>query len=169
LDDFAGDGAGEGRAALMDVADGVEELAFGLRFEEIAAGPGLERAKDDFAILMLGEHDDLEIGQRFLQFTHAIDAGHFRQLDVHEDDVRWILRNGFQGFFRGGMRGATLDIRGAAEDLHERFGQGAVVFDDHDGFRHGLKSGLRKGRKEQKRARLPEATALDFVGCLVRR
>jgi hypothetical protein len=76
-----------GGPAAGDVADGFQQLLGGAGFDEITVGAGFQGHEDALAVLIDGDHDDLQIGRRFAQLDHTIDAGHARQLDVHEDDV----------------------------------------------------------------------------------
>ena len=78
-----------------------------LPLEQIAAGPGLEGAKDFLGVFKNCQHNNLDVRQHSAKLAHAFDAVHdvAAQVDIHQHDVRLVLRQPLQ---RG--HGATVNL-----------------------------------------------------------
>jgi len=139
LDHFTGDVAGHRGAALVHIAHGLEELAGGGAFEEITAGAGGEGLKDALAVVIDGEHEELEPGMGGLELAHAVDAVHAGQVDVHEHDVGEESREFLQGFFGGRMAADDREAGGGVDHEGQVVADVIVVLDDRDAQGTGIK------------------------------
>ena len=99
LDDFAGDVAGHGRTAAMDVLDGAKEFFRRCGFEEVTGGAVGKGFEDLLGVFVNGEHDDLATGLGGFEFADAVDAAHPGKIDVHEDDFGFYFRDASESFF----------------------------------------------------------------------
>lgn len=87
LQDAAGDAGCHGRPALVEIANGLDDV-FGRRtFEQIAGGARADGVEDILVVVEHGEHQDLDRREMGLDRPHTFDAGDIRQADVHEDDI----------------------------------------------------------------------------------
>ena len=68
--------------------DRVGELVGRDVLEQVADGPGLERALDQVVLLVAGEGDHLDVGAGVLDATGRLGAVHLRHDEVHEHHVR---------------------------------------------------------------------------------
>src|SRR6185437_12915171 len=87
LDDLSGDAGGHGGAAMIEVADSLDDLGWRGLFEQVARGAGADGVEDIFIVVEDGEHQHLDRGKMCLDGTHAFDAGDVGEADVHEDDI----------------------------------------------------------------------------------
>jgi hypothetical protein len=91
-----------------------------------------QRLKDLFLVLEDGEHQDRHLRKPLPEGSESIDTGHSRQLDVEEEQVRWL----------GGIepeerldRAPVADhakTRCAFEEIDEQLAGPAVVLDEGD-------------------------------------
>ena len=65
-----------------------------------------------------------------------MDAGNPGQLDVHEDDIRFLTRNSLHCLFARAVGADTFDIGKILQDLHQLLSQPGVVFDYSDRLFH---------------------------------
>jgi len=84
----SGDAWANVNLAAGDLAEGMEEIAGSLRFEDIAGDAGFERVGDVHVFAVLGEENDLGIGAGFLDFACGVEAVLRGHADIHHDDVR---------------------------------------------------------------------------------
>lgn len=91
----AGDVAVHGGAAVLHLFDGFQDFCGGSPLEEVAVGAVLEGLENVFAVVVNGQHDDFEVGQPVLHAGYTFDAGHFRELDIHEHDIRRRVGGGW--------------------------------------------------------------------------
>lgn len=93
LDYLTGDFTCHGCAAFADVGDGFEDFFRVGAFQKIAAGSCAEGFEYGFGVIIHGDDDDMERREKFLQSRRAFDAGHIRQMEVHEHHVGRISRD----------------------------------------------------------------------------
>src|SRR5581483_11906482 len=114
-DDFAGNGGRHGRAAFVDVANGLKEVGGALALEDVAGGAGGEGLEDAVVILVDCQHDNDHFGMALFEAGDAFDAVDAGHVDVHEDDVRAVVGQAAQGVGGGGV-GADAVVAGGAVD-----------------------------------------------------
>ena len=78
---------------MMDLLDGFQDFRRRQVLDQVAVGAGFQRLEHPPAVLFDGEHDDLQLRQAFLEPANALDAGHPRQIDIHQDDIGRLARN----------------------------------------------------------------------------
>ena len=136
LDDFAGDVAGHGGAAAIDVLNGAEEFFGRGRFEQVSGGAVGEGLEDLFGVLVHREHHDLARGFDRFEFADAIDAAHAGKVDVHEDDFGLHFWNADEGFFAGGIVADAFEPGRAGNQASQAFADARVIFNDRNSYRH---------------------------------
>jgi len=131
-DDLAGDGAGHGRAALVQFLDGLEQPGRRGLFEQITAGPRPQRLENAVVILKDGEHHDAGGGQRGFQPPNALDAGDAGEVDVHQHDIGRQGREPLEGGFAGGEGANAGKAGGTSEQVEEGLSLIGAVLDEGD-------------------------------------
>src|SRR5260370_32007903 len=81
------------RAALVSIANRLEQLFRRAGLYQVTIGAGFQSSKNPLAVLINRNHDDLHFGPDLLDFSDALDAGNTWQFDVHEDDVGVLFEN----------------------------------------------------------------------------
>jgi len=130
LDYLAGDVAGNWGAAGLDIFDGFQECLGWAGLYEVTIGSGAQGPEDAITVLVYGQHDDLKCRQEFLELSHTLNAGHARELDIHEHDIRLASGNFRQTFFARGKRPHTAHVSRRFKDLDELLAQPRVILDD---------------------------------------
>jgi hypothetical protein len=85
--------------------DGFQQLLGGGALEHVTAGARRQRVENVFRVLINREHHHLGLRQERLQLPHAFDAVHAGQVDVHEHDVGFDLRQILQRVLGAGITG----------------------------------------------------------------
>src|SRR6185369_8959499 len=118
--------------------------------EQITVRPGAKAIEDQVGILVGGQDQDGKIRHHVFQFGDAFNAAHARQLDVHDDDVRFFDRkNSLDRFLPARIGVQQIQARFAVQQCHEVFPRAGIVFDDGDGDGHCRMLSIGKiGRKE---------------------
>ena len=132
LDDFSGDAAAHGGAALVDLTEGGEELFAGGVFEKVSGGAGFEGFEDAVGVFVDRDHNELDLRQFVFEAANAFDAVEAREVDVGEDDVGFVDGDSFVCF----LSVVILADEGEAIGLFDPPGvdgsQRDVIFDDGD-------------------------------------
>src|SRR5438105_8781604 len=106
-----------------------QKLAWTVWFSEVVVGAGRRRLFPVTAQRERRDHDDRDVARarvRF-QYSRCIEARHFWQLHIHEDEIRQLLlRLGDAGF---AVDGFDQPVRSAAHQLPHDFSVVLVVFD----------------------------------------
>ena len=82
---------GHRRSTGKYFADGFEEFLRTGTFQQIAAGAGLQRLKNQFVIAINGNNDDLNLRKLFFQLGRAGDSGFSRQINIHHDQIGLLI------------------------------------------------------------------------------
>ena len=76
-----------------------------------------------------------------LEAGHAFDAGHFGQIDVHQNDVGPVGRHLLQGGLRIGISADAPHLVTAVQEDTHALAQARIVFDNGDFDGHGRRLG----------------------------
>ena len=136
VDDLAGDLHGHGRAAGVDLFDGLEDFGGGHVLKQVAAGAVAQRIKDQIAVLVGRQHQHLDLGQPLFEAGDTLDAAHAGQVDVHQHDVRLLGGNSLQGLLAIPVRTDAAKRRRTAQQLRQALAGAPAIFDDGDFDRH---------------------------------
>src|SRR6185437_4334853 len=119
-----------------EVTHRLHELAHRNRLRQIGLAATLA---DSLLVALHGEGGDRHHGDRFqlgivLQPFRHFEAGHFRQLDIHQDQVGPVFAREVERLdaVPGSDRSVAMGLQEVVEELHVEL----VVFHDQDGFRH---------------------------------
>jgi len=129
VDDLARNLQGHGRATVVNLLHGLDELGLRHVFEQITVGAGAQGVENHVALIVGREHEDLGFGQGFLEARDALDAVHAGEVDIHQDHIGVFLRNFFQGFFARGVGADTAQPGGVAEPGHQALAHFGLIFD----------------------------------------
>ncbi len=122
----------------MDSLDGFQQFGARHQLEQIPAGAGGEGVKHALGVLIDRQHDELNRRMSQLELTHALDAIHAGQVNVHEHDLGCAGGQPGQRLF---PRGELTDAGTAAKagDRVHQLGPHAVIIIDYGNLnRHGL-------------------------------
>lgn len=98
-------------------------------FQQVTAGARPQRGGDALGILVNGHHDDLHGWQQRPQSVRAFNAGHLRQLNIHQHLLGLFGGQFLQGLLRG-RAGERAPKVGPGLDLaFQAFPNGFVIFD----------------------------------------
>ena len=100
LDNKAGNLAGHGGVAGVDLADRLQKPGWRSALEQISVRPGPQRFVKLLLVVVYREHQYLHCRNEALQFRDAINARSARQIDVKQNNVGaigWDLAQGFRG------------------------------------------------------------------------
>jgi hypothetical protein len=99
-------------------------------FQQIAVGPGRQRAEDGDALLAGREHNELCFRQQRLEFADGLHAADARQVDVQQHDVGLQDRNFFNGVLARGVLAGAVKIRLLVDQLPQFVPRADIFFDD---------------------------------------
>ena len=129
------------RTAALHLADGLDQILRRRALEHVTVRAGGERLENIFRVLVNRQHHHLRLRQQSFQLSHALDAVHAGQIDIHQHNVWPHFRQISHGIFRVGVIGRKTKSVRAANYFGERAAQFVVVLDDGNGNRHWLKGG----------------------------
>ena len=115
----------------MNIADGLQQPRGRGALEQVAAGAGLEGIKQRIAVLIDGQHQELDAGHGALQLAHAFHALDAGQIDVHEHHVGRMPRDFLQGRLRVRVIAGQFQGGCAADQCRQTRADALIVI--HDG------------------------------------
>ena len=107
MNHFASDLAGHGRPALPHFADSGHQFFRRTTFQKIAARACAQGFEDAVGVFVNRHHYDLGGREELLKPGRAFDPGDVRELNVHQDDIRLMARENFEGLLGGGAKTDT--------------------------------------------------------------
>ena len=131
-DHHAGDFRGHRRAAGGNIGNSLEDLIGAGALENISAGTGFERLKDEISVGVNGYHNYLKIGHFFGQPRRAGNAGFVGQVNIHQRYIGLVLGHFNERLLGSGAGADAAEIWRVVNQFHERFSHRVVVFDDGD-------------------------------------
>jgi hypothetical protein len=120
----------------MNSLDGFEQFGTGGQFEQVAAGSRGEGVKHARSVLINRKHDELNCRVSRLELTHALDAIHAREVNVHEHHLGGSSREmGYCLFSRRELADAGADAK-VVHHARELGAYTVVIIDYCDSNRH---------------------------------
>jgi len=137
-DHFAGDVAGHGGTAFVDLLDGSEQFGAGGPLQHVAAGARGQGVEDMVGILINGKHQ--ELGRRHDRFeaADAVNAALTGKVDVHQDDIGIFLRQMSDRAFHAAMFADTTVSLRLAYPTGKNLADVVVILNDRNTMLNGV-------------------------------
>jgi hypothetical protein len=135
-DDDGRDFGTEVNAAGKDGADGVDELAGGVDFEDVPGDAGLEGFVDEVGFGVGGQDDDFDVGVGCVDGAGQIDAAEAGHLDIGDDDVGLELFGGLAGGVAGVGLADDFEVGLLLEEEAEAVADDLMVVNQEDSGAH---------------------------------
>src|ERR1041385_2064372 len=130
LHDLAGDVAGHRGIARMDVPNCLDDIRLGSPFKQITARTRQQRIEDLVAVLVDGEHKHVGGRNHGFEFPDAIDAAHFRQIDIHDHYIRNVAVELVEGRLGSGITAGADETAGLSNLTGQILPNPVIIFND---------------------------------------
>ncbi len=87
LHDLPRDTCGHRGAAPIHLVDRFEKFCRRRSLQEVSVRARRQRIEDRIAVFVDGKHESLSGRAKFPELSHTVDAGHLREVDIHQDNV----------------------------------------------------------------------------------
>jgi hypothetical protein len=127
----------------VHVADSRQQVSADGTLEQVSGRACRQRVEDILRVLVSRQHDDLDLGRELFQAPGAFHSVHYGQVNVHQNDVRTLVWDGFQGGLGIRVLGKALESRRSTDDSSQSAAQLIIVFHDGNGDGHNFFTGCR--------------------------